>query len=315
MTNPIATILARHPLIVLDGALATELERRGCDLHDRLWSARVLLEQPDVIRAVHESYFAAGADCAITASYQASYPGFAARGMDAVAATALLARSVEIALATRDAFWANTANRTNRPRPFVAASIGPYGAMRADGSEYHGNYGVTDEELLAFHRPRMATLIAAGAELLACETIPSLQEARVLARLLPEFPQISAWMSFSCRDDTHTCHGEPFAECATLLAGHPQIAAVGVNCSAPQYIAGLLRSASDAGHTLLAYPNSGEHYDATDNTWHDAPATTADYGAAAATWYAAGARLIGGCCRTTPDDIAAVAARRVGMTR
>ncbi|HMP42400.1 MAG TPA: homocysteine S-methyltransferase family protein, partial [Roseiflexaceae bacterium] len=140
--NPIATILQKHPLVVLDGALATELEQRGCDLHDPLWSARVLIEAPELIRAVHADYFAAGADCAITASYQATLAGFMRRGCDEATAAELMQRSVRLASEARDAFWADNANRAGRPRPFVAASIGPYGAFLADGSEYRGDYGL-----------------------------------------------------------------------------------------------------------------------------------------------------------------------------
>ncbi len=263
MHDPIATILQTQPFVVLDGALATELERRGCDLRDPLWSARVLIEAPELIQQVHADYFAAGADCAISASYQATFEGFARRGLGADAAAELLRRSVQLAVAARDAFWADPANRLGRPRPFVAASVGPYGAFLHDGSEYRGDYGLTEDELIAFHRPRMAVLAAAGADLLACETIPCLAEARALARLLPEFPDISAWFSFSARDPAHISHGAPLAECAALLDAHPQVVAIGVNCTAPQHIPGLVRAARMAtSKPILVYPNSGETYDA-----------------------------------------------------
>jgi homocysteine S-methyltransferase len=302
-SSPIDTILRAHPTVILDGALATELERRGCDLRDPLWSAKVLFEQPALIRAVHSDYFAAGADCAITASYQATFAGFAQRGFDEAAAAELMGRAVRLALEARDAFWAEPANRAGRARPFVAASIGPYGAYLADGSEYRGMYGLSIADLVAFHRPRMAALVAAGAELLACETIPCIEEARALALLLPEFPQISAWLSFSARDEAHTCQGEPLADCAVELAAHPQIAAIGINCTAPRYVPALiaaLRRVTDK--PIVAYPNSGETYEAANNRWLGETACD-DFGAQAQAWYAAGARLIGGCCRTTPEHI------------
>lgn len=306
MSNPIATILAQQPLIVLDGALATELERCGCDLRDPLWSARVLIDAPDLIHHVHTAYFAAGADCAITASYQATLAGFERRGLSAAAARDLMARSVTLALNARDQFWSQPQQRIGRQRPFVAASIGPYGAFLADGSEYRGDYGLSTAELIAFHRPRMELLIAAGAEVLACETIPCYAEAEALAELLSEFAPISAWISFSARDHAHTCHGEPIAECAALLDQHPQIAAIGINCTAPTYITGLIANIRRAtSKPIVVYPNSGEQYDASLNTWHGTTECTA-FGAHAQQWYAAGAQLIGGCCRTTPEHILAI---------
>lgn len=307
MRNPVATILNRFPAVVLDGALATELERRGSDLRDPLWSAKVLIENPELIRAVHADYFVAGADCAITASYQASFAGFAQRGIDHAAAVALMRRSVELAIEARDQFWADPSNRAGRARPFVAASIGPYGAVLADGSEYRGDYLLSEDELVAFHRDRMAVLVEAGAELLACETIPCMREARALMRLLPEFPEIGAWVSFSARDAQHICYGERFAECAAEVAAHPQVIAVGINCTAPQHILGLVRAGRDAtGAPIVVYPNSGETYHAGENRWSGASACAA-FGLQAREWHAGGARLIGGCCRTTPDDIREVA--------
>lgn len=308
MHNPISTILQTYPAVVLDGALATELERRGCDLRDPLWSARVLVEAPDVIRQVHADYFAAGADCAISASYQATFVGFAGRGLGAARAAELMALSVRLAQEARDAFWAEPANRIGRPRPFVAASIGPYGAFLHDGSEYRGDYGLSEEQLIAFHRPRLAVLAAAGADMLACETIPCLAEASALARLIEEFPQLSAWFSFTARDGAHTSHGEPMATCAALLDGYPQVAAIGVNCTAPGFVADLVRAIATATtKPILAYPNSGETYDAASQGW-SGQTSYATFSAQARSWHGNGARVIGGCCRTTPDDISELAA-------
>ena len=307
-SNPLATWLRHSPVLVLDGALATELERRGCDLRDPLWSAKVLIEHPERIREVHYDYFAAGADCAITASYQASVAGFQQRGCSQAEAVALLGRSVQLAFEARAAFWQDPMRRQGRSWPLVAASIGPYGAVLANGSEYQGDYGLSEEQLMAFHRPRIAALLAAGADLLACETIPCLSEARALARLLPEFPNASAWISLSARDARHTCQGESLAEGLTCLNAGPQIVAVGINCTAPRYLPDLLatlRTVTDK--PLVAYPNSGEGYDAASGGWHGC-AEVADFAEAARHWYAAGARVIGGCCRTTPEHIRAIAA-------
>jgi len=182
--NPIQNILDTYSLMILDGSFATELERRGCDLNDPLWSAKVLLENPEIIGKVHTDYFKAGADCVITASYQATYEGFEKRGLSRKEAEKLIQLSVRIAAEARDSFWENYGNIKKRPKPLVAASVGPYGAFLADGSEYRGNYGLTIENLMDFHRNRMKAQIEAGPDILACETILCLDEAKALSYLL-----------------------------------------------------------------------------------------------------------------------------------
>jgi homocysteine S-methyltransferase len=305
----IAEFLRQVPVIILDGALATELEQRGANLDDPLWSAKVLLEQPQLIRAVHRDYFEAGADVATTASYQATFQGFARRGLDASQTAQLLHASVLLAAEARDDYLRQSPPPPHpqpRPRPLIAASIGPYGAALADGSEYRGDYALSDDELMSFHRPRMAVLAAAGADLLACETVPSLREALVLARLLEGFPHCCAWISFSCRDGAHTGEGQLIEDCARALEAFPQIVSIGVNCTRPDVIASLLRRMGDrTGKPLLAYPNSGEAYDAATKSWHG-DAAAVPFAAQALEWYSAGARLIGGCCRTRPADIRAI---------
>src|ERR1051326_1971127 len=176
--NPIASILDVQPALVIDGALATELERRGYDLKDDLWSAKILLEQPEAIQQLHFDYFMAGADCAITASYQATVEGFMKRGLSEKEAINLIQKSVKLAIAARDEFWSDEMNRKGRSKPFIAASVGPYGAFLANGEEYIGNYGLSEKDLMDFHRPRVKALMEAGADMLACETIPSLVEAQ-----------------------------------------------------------------------------------------------------------------------------------------
>jgi homocysteine S-methyltransferase len=305
--NPIASILDHYPALVIDGALATELERRGCDLNDNLWSAKILLEQPEIIKQVHLDYFKAGADCAITASYQATIEGFAKRGLIESEAIALIQKSVKLAIEARDEFWAEEANRVGRSKPFVAASVGPYGAFLADGSEYRGNYGLSEKELMDFHRPRMQALIEAGVDMLACETIPCLIEAQAIAKLLQEFPNITAWISFTARDEKLVSEGQVFADCVKQLEDHPQIAAIGINCTFPKYISALIREAKKmTKKPILVYPNSGETYDAAKNDWKGDPVLHS-FGKEAREWYDAGARLIGGCCRTTPEDIRVIA--------
>ena len=306
--NPLIDLLKQYPALVVDGALATELERRGCDLRDPLWSAKALIETPDLIRQVHQDYFAAGADIAITASYQATIGGFMRRGLNQAESVDLLQRSVRLAREARDAFWAEPVHRIDRPRPLVAASVGPYGAFLANGSEYRGDYGLSEAQLMDFHRPRLAALLEADPDLLACETIPCLAEAQALVRLLTEFPNAWAWISFSAGDEAHICHGETFSECAAWLDGCPQVAAVGINCTAPGYLPALIRAARVVTEKpIVVYPNSGETWQADHHCWQRV-SVGATFAAAAEVWYAEGATLIGGCCRTTPDHIRAIAA-------
>ena len=305
--NPIASILDRQPALVIDGALATELERRGYDLKDSLWSAKILLENPEAIKQLHYDYFKAGADCAITASYQATVEGFMKRGLNEQEAIDLIKKSVRLAIEARDEFWADQANRVGRSKPFVAASVGPYGAFLANGEEYIGNYGLTEIELMDFHRARMKALIEAGADMLACETIPSLIEAQAISKLLREFPSITAWISFSARDEKHISEGQVFADCVKQFEDNPQIAAIGINCTSPKYIPSLISEArKQTGKPLLTYPNSGESYSADKKDWNNDPVSES-FGEEARKWYDAGARLIGGCCRSTPEDIQVIA--------
>lgn len=299
--------LSRQGTLVLDGALATELERRGADLSGPLWSARLLLDRPELIARVHRDYFEAGADVAITASYQASVPGFVRMGIPPKQAAQLIQRSVTIARAERDTFWAglDDKQRSRRLRPVVATSVGPYGAVLADGSEYRGGYDLTDRELVRFHVERLEVLLEPGVEVLACETIPSLTEARALVEALSHWPDVRVWVSFSARSGTEISDGTPAAACAVYLHEQEQVSAVGINCTAPVLVPQLVRELSGAtDRPIVAYPNSGETYEAVGKTWRDRP--TAGLATAVAAWQAAGARLIGGCCRTRPADIRAV---------
>ncbi len=287
---------------MLDGALATELERQGADLNDPLWSARCLIESPALISQVHMDYLQAGADVITSATYQASVKGFQDRGLDEQQAIAMLQLGISLACAARDDFWSSAENRPGRLKPLVAASVGPFGACLHDGSEYHGNYAAGWAQVESFHRSRLDILAACGADILAFETIPSLREAEILLDLLSRYQGQYAWLSFSCRDETHVSHGERLSEGADLASRHPQVAAVGINCTAPRFVTALLESVNVLECPLLAYPNSGETWRASDNQWVGQGSDTVDYAA----WFHAGARLIGGCCRTGPEDIARV---------
>ncbi len=325
--NPIVPFLEHQGALILDGGLATELEKRGRDLGDHLWSARLLRDDPDLIRQVHSDYYWAGADCCISASYQATIPGFMRQGLSEEEAIRLIRLSVQLVMEARDGFWEAQGGggageqgrirdwetgrlgdwrleiRGGRLRPLVAASVGPYGAYLANGAEYTGDYDLDEDGLVDFHRQRWHILADSGADILACETIPSFAEARALSRLLAETPERFAWFSFSCRDGRHISDGTPLALCAEYLSQFEQVAAVGINCTAPRYIPDLIREVTAVtDKPVIVYPNSGETYDAAENRWLG-EAVPAEFGTFSREWRKLGAALIGGCCRTGPAHI------------
>lgn len=309
MADPIAPFLQRQGVLILDGGLATELERHGHDLSDELWSARLLRDDPDAIRRVHLAYYGAGADCCTSASYQATIPGFVRSGMSPDEARELIRRAVRLVIEARDEFWAVGANRAGRLRPLAAAGVGPYGAYLADGSEYTGTYDLDEAGLIDFHRERWAILAGGGADILACETIPSLAEARALARLLSETPGVYAWFSFSCRDGAHISDGTPIADCAAFLADFERVAAIGINCTPPRFVPDLVRAvAAVTDKPVVVYPNSGETYDPVAKCWLG-QSVPSEFGTYSREWRKLGAGLIGGCCRTTPAHIRQISDR------
>ncbi|MGI9205453.1 MAG: homocysteine S-methyltransferase [Woeseiaceae bacterium] len=302
--NKFELALQRHAVIVLDGGLATQLETMGYDLDSELWSARLLESEPRAIIDAHRNYLDAGADCIVSASYQASRKGFMSTGKSAAQADALIVSAVELAKIARAEFLDD--NPTKAFQPLVAASVGPYGAAMHDGSEYTGKYGVSAAELREFHFDRLQLLDRSGADVLAVETIPNMTEARVLAELLVDV-ETPAWVSFCCRDSNSLSDGTSLVTAAALLEGHSRVLAVGINCTRPKYVAELITALRKAvpNKAVLVYPNSGETYNATDNSWSGTACDfDADFDVVA--WRAAGAKLIGGCCRTGPDDIAAL---------
>ncbi|RAV00817.1 homocysteine S-methyltransferase [Mycobacterium colombiense] len=279
--------------MLLDGGLATELEARGHDLSDSLWSARLLADAPQDIVAVHAAYFRAGAVIATTASYQASFDGFAARGFDRGETAGLLRRSVALARAARDDAGVDGL--------LVAASIGPYGAALADGSEYRGRYGLSVAALARWHRPRLEVLAAAGADVLACETVPDVDEARALVDLVRAVG-VPAWLSYTI-DGDRTRAGQPLGEAFAVATGVDEVVAIGVNCCAPQDVLPAIAHAAPTGKPVIVYPNSGERWDALRRKWIGPSRFNTDL---AAQWIAAGARIVGGCCRVGPGEIAAI---------
>lgn len=303
--NPIKNLLNQKNFIIVDGALASELQRRGCDLNDSLWSAKVLFEQPELIRQVHFDYFKAGADCAITASYQATPLGFAKKGINLNDSIALIQKSVELAQQAKQQYL----SELDQPKPLlIAGSVGPYGAYLADGSEYTGAYQLSEEAFMEFHYVRIKALIDANVDLLACETLPSFTEIKALTKVIKQFPKISCWFSFTLKDDQHLSDGTPLSLVVEYLNNIEQIASVGINCIALEKVTRSLNVLNKlTSKPLIVYPNSGEVYDPLIKQWHPNPQHNCTFANQLTNWIESGAKLIGGCCQTTPNDIANIA--------
>ena len=298
-----STHVASAPFTVIDGALATHLESLGQDISGALWSAETLLKEPMLIAETHMDYYRAGARVAITASYQASVPGLIKHlAMTEDEAMDLLRNSVELAFKAREEYEAEFPD----VQLFVAGSVGPYGAFLADGSEYRGDYVVGKEAMKQFHRGRIEALVQAGVDVLACETMPTKGEVEAILELLTtEFPHTEAWFTFTLRDGKHMSDGTPLLEIAKTFQGVGQVVAVGVNCVADdvvgQAIGELVKGLT--GATVIVYPNSGETWNAKARDWEGQRTEGASLAEKTVGWYKAGAKMIGGCCRTTPEDI------------
>ncbi|KAL3827984.1 hypothetical protein ACJIZ3_016786 [Penstemon smallii] len=302
---------------VIDGGLATELERHGANLNDPLWSAKCLLTSPHLIRTVHLDYLEAGADIIITASYQATIQGFENKGYSLEESEKLLRKSVEIALEARDVYYNRCRETSSEPTPdgiilkerpiLVAASVGSYGAYLADGSEFSGEYGdAMDLEFLKnFHRQRVKILADSGPDLIAFETVPNKLEAQAFGQLLEEEGIIvPAWLSFNSMDGINVVSGDSLSECVAIAESSKKIVAVGINCTPPRFIQDLILSIKKVtAKPILIYPNSGESYDAATKEWQDRGVSEKDFVSCVNKWCEVGASLVGGCCRTTPDTI------------
>ncbi|KAI3449669.1 hypothetical protein Pfo_006334 [Paulownia fortunei] len=306
---------------VIDGGLATELERHGANLNDPLWSAKCLLTSPHLIRTVHLDYLESGADIIITASYQATIQGFENKGYSLEESENLLRKSVEIALEARELYYSRCRealtdhtpdDRILKQRPIlVAASVGSYGAYLADGSEYSGDYGdAMDMEFLKnFHRRRVKVLADSGPDLIAFETVPNKLEAQAFALLLEEEEiNIPAWLSFNSKDGVNVVSGDSLPECVAIAESSNKIVAVGINCTPPRFIRDLILSIKKVtAKPILIYPNSGESYDADRKEWvQNTGVSDKDFVSYVNKWCEVGASLVGGCCRTTPHTIRSI---------
>lgn len=298
---------------VIDGGFATQLEIHGAAINDPLWSALCLIKDPGLVQRVHLEFLEAGADVLVTSSYQATIPGFLSRGLSIEEAESLLKKSVKLSVEARDRFWDANGRvpGKNYNRALVAASIGSYGAYLADGSEYSGCYGpdVSLDKLKDFHRRRLQVLVEAGADMLAFETIPNKLEAQACAELLEEENiEIPSWICFSSVDGVKAPSGESFKECLEVLNKSNKVSAVGINCAPPQFVESLICKFKELTQkAIVVYPNSGEIWDGRAKRWLPSQCFGDEKFAIFATrWHKAGAKLIGGCCRTTPSTIKAI---------
>ena len=299
--SPFDRFLDAQGFVVLDGGLGSALEAAGHALGTRLWSGQMVLDDPAGLGAVHLAYLEAGADVIATAGYQLSFEAFEALGYGEDDAVKALRASVTIAVEARDAFWGDGTRHPGRLAPLVAASVGPYGAFLADGSEYDGRYGVGEDVLRRFHQRRLDVLLDTEANVVVYETMPSGPEARVVAALLADRATKPAWLSFTCRDAERLWDGTPIEDAVRLCEGAASIVAVGVNCVHPGHAGELVRRIAEVTDLPVSVcPNSGETYDDALATWRG---PSASWLGEADAWIHAGASLVGGCCRLGPDEI------------
>ena len=307
MSDLIAADLKNRKGLVVDGAMATELEKHGVDTDSDLWSAKALIENPEAIMAVHESYFQNGADVATTNTYQANVSKFMELGFSESESENLIVKAVELAKKARSNYFDSLpkdVRQKRAPHPLVAGSVGPYGAYLADGSEYTGDYNLSKAEYQEFHYSRMQLLDRAGVDLFAFETQPNFDEANALVDLLMDkFPEQHAWLTFSVKDDATLCDGTSLSEAVKYFNGVDQISAIGVNCTTLENIHEVVRNVNQVtDKPIIVYPNNGDIYDPVTKTWQANPQADT-FSDLVPEWLEAGAKLIGGCCRTTPEDI------------
>lgn len=287
--------------VLVDGGLSTQLTRLGQDISGNLWTGRALLADPSAVVRAHADYIDAGADVVITASYQISRQGFVEAGLTERDADAAMIASVA---AARSAAVAS--DRTVR----VAASVGPYGAILHDGSEYRGNYGRSRQQLTDFHRERLDVLLETQPDLLAIETIPDVREAEALSDVLADVP-MPAWLTFSAADGSHTCAGQAIEEAVAVAESIPSVVATGINCTDPSAVSELVqRMRATTDLPIVIYPNAGGTWDPLDGEWHGGEVVdvaAAFPGELIRLWQSLGATAIGGCCGTDATTIRAIA--------
>jgi homocysteine S-methyltransferase len=305
-------ILKEYPFLVLDGGMATELEKRGFDLNDHLWSAAILAEKPSAIRDVHLAFLEAGADCIITSSYQATIDGFMKKGYSSAEAANLIKLSVKLARKAVKIFMDNNLC-AKRPLPFIAGSAGCYGASLADGSEYRGDYHLEIDEYIKFHKYRVELLAESGADVIAFETIPCTEEGFAVIELMKFYPDLPYWITFTVKDDLHISNGDPFPDFVKKAEYNQNFIGCGINCSRPENVTGVMQQLSGMKRgNFVVYPNSGEIYDKSCNCWKESGEKNM-FMSYTGRWYNLGAKIIGGCCRTGPEEIRYISDFRAGL--
>lgn len=292
--------LTEQDVVIIDGSMSRLLEAQDIQTNHKLWTALALIEAPEAVYQVHKRYFDAGANIAITDSYQASVKSFADLGYSESEAIALIKKSVQLAQQAK-------ADAKAPQTKWVAGSVGPYGAYLSNGSEYTGNYHIADTEMYAFHETRIKALVEAGVDLLAIETIPRLDELSVILSIVAQF-DVPALASISLKDTTHMANGDDLKDFQALVEADPTVVAYGINCIAPKAVAPTIEQlAKHATKPLLAYPNSGAIFDPVSKTWSEEVNTKAIFSIEAKDWHQKGAKLIGGCCCASDSDIATLA--------
>ena len=284
----------RDPFTVIDGGLSTALEILGADISGPLWTAQTVIDDPALLERAHRSFVEAGADIIATASYQCGTKQFEAIGLSSKEARDALASTTTIARRTVEG-----------TSVAVAASVGPFGASLANGSEYNGRYGIEWQQVEDYHREKLAILVDSGADLIAIETIPLADEALLIAEILEELGAPPAWFSFGFADETQTYGLDPVDKAVLSIAGYADLVAIGMNCTHPRYVDSLLASMSElvSGIPLIVYPNHGREWDAVARCWIG-DSTSISAVETVKRWVDLGARFIGGCCGIGPEDIA-----------
>lgn len=288
---------------VLDGSLATELKKREVEINSKLWTAEALADNIEKIYDVHLDYLWSGAQMILTDTYQANLPAFEKEGYTKKQAETLIAVAVQAAKKARADYEEDTGNYA-----LVAGSIGPYGAYLADGSEYRGDYLLSEAQYLDFHLPRLTTVLLQEPDCLALETQPKLSEPLAILKWLKQnVPFMPVYVSFTLKDEKTLSDGTPLAVAVQAVSEYDQVFAVGINCISPKLVEKALREIKqNTAKKIIVYPNSGATYDAKTKTWQDLDKKI-DFEQEAAKWHQAGADLIGGCCTTGTKDIKAVA--------
>jgi len=295
----------QKPILIIDGAMGTQLEARGHDVNDDLWSAKILAEDPAAIEQIHYDYFKAGADIGMSCSYQATIPGFMSAGYSQEEAEDLIRLSMKLLIDARERWWNDEGKDSGRPYPLVCGDIGPYGAYITGGEEYIGSYHQSEEEYREFHLPRIKLLMEAGAEFFVCETIPKLEEAVALGKMLDELEQ-DYWLTFTFKDGQHISEGKTIPEVVEAVGDFKHLKGIGANCIPPAIATEIVETFKRLTHIpVVIYPNTGEVYDGHKRIWLG-DKDPRPFGARAVDWKKAGATVIGGCCRTSEKDIIAI---------